>query len=60
MLAVVMEPVEEVRDGYEGELHCLEVLYPSLHELTIFDGDGGDERRLESQRKQGLFLRVKV
>lgn len=47
MLAVVMEPVEEVRDGYEGELHCLEVLYPSLHELTISDGDGGDERRLE-------------
>jgi hypothetical protein len=58
VMAVVMEPVEKVRDDYGERLHCFEVLYPSLHELTVFDG--GEERRPEEQREQEFFLRVKV
>jgi hypothetical protein len=37
-MVIVMGPVEEVRDIYGEELHCFGVLYPSLHELTVFDG----------------------
>lgn len=60
VMAVMMEPVGEVRDYYGEGLHCFEILCASLHGhgLTVFDS--GEERRSEERREQEFFLRVKV